>query len=103
MSSERAMNPSGGATVWRVMETSPLNPAHIVGWDSMSGYGPMTSTNRHVRDRREYPCGAPVGSALGVDPHAWWCGKGWLKAVPYPIISLFRSQSLHHDNHCTYL
>jgi hypothetical protein len=28
---------------------------------------------------------APNGSALGVDPHAGWCGKGRLKAVPYPM------------------
>ncbi|MBA4391153.1 MAG: hypothetical protein C0399_09460 [Syntrophus sp. (in: bacteria)] len=30
---------------------NPLNPSHAVGWDSISGYGPMTSTNRHVRTR----------------------------------------------------
>jgi len=51
MSSEWALNPTGGAIVRRVMETNPLNPAHAVNQDSISGYGPMASTNRHVRTR----------------------------------------------------
>ena len=51
MSSERAMIPPGGAIVRRVMETTPLDPVHLVDCDSISGYGPMASTNRHVRTR----------------------------------------------------
>ena len=51
MCSERAMNPSGGADSRHVMETTPLDPAHLVDRDSLSGYGPMASTNRHVRTR----------------------------------------------------
>jgi hypothetical protein len=51
MGSDRAMNPTGGPTVRRVMETNPLDPVHIVDCDSISGYGPMTSSNRHVRTR----------------------------------------------------
>ena len=35
----------------RVMEAPPLDPVHLVDCDSPSGYGPMTSTNRHVRTR----------------------------------------------------
>jgi hypothetical protein len=38
-------------TLRRVMETTPLYPAHLVDRDSISGYGPMASTNRHVRTR----------------------------------------------------
>jgi hypothetical protein len=48
MSSGKAMIPTGGAIVRRVMEISPLKPGC---WASLSGYGPMASTNRHVRTR----------------------------------------------------
>ena len=51
MCSNGAMNPSGGATIRRVMEISSLDPVHLVDRDSISGYGPMTSPNRHVRTR----------------------------------------------------
>jgi hypothetical protein len=51
MSSRKAMSPTGGANSRHVMETNPLNPIHAVDWDSLSGQGPMASTNRHVRTR----------------------------------------------------
>jgi hypothetical protein len=51
MSSRKAMSPTGGANARHVMETNPLNPIHAVDWDSISGFGPMASTNRHVRTR----------------------------------------------------
>ena len=51
MSSRKAMSPSGGADSRHVIERHSLNPIHIVDGDSLSGYGPMTSTNRHVRTR----------------------------------------------------
>ena len=56
----------------RVMEATPLDPVHLVDCDSLSGYGPMTSTNRHVPLRRD----------------AWWCGEGRLITAPYPIMYL---------------
>jgi hypothetical protein len=60
MSSRKAMSPLGGANSRHVMERHSLNPIHIVDWDSLSGYGPMTSTNRLVRAHRKCPWGRPV-------------------------------------------
>ena len=60
MSSRKAMSPTGGADSRHVMETNPLNPIHAVDWDSLSGYGPMASTNRHVRAHRKCPWGRPA-------------------------------------------
>ena len=48
MSSKAMMIPHGGVVSRHVMEQDSLNPL-------ISGYGPMTSTNRHVRDRKEVP------------------------------------------------
>ena len=66
----------------RIIKTIPTGSgacfySHIVDRDSLSGYGTITSTNRHVR--------LP---AAGRDPHAWWCVEGRLNTVLYPIMQI---------------
>jgi hypothetical protein len=60
MSSETTMSPPGGADSRHVMERHSLNLVHIVDGDSLSGYGPMTSTNRLVRAQPKCPWGRPA-------------------------------------------
>jgi hypothetical protein len=76
MSSGMAENPSRGAGSRHVREQTPLNPVHAVDWQSVSGYGPMTSTNRHVRAHRKCPWGSPACVVV-------WGGT--VKGGPYPI------------------
>ena len=52
MSSEAAKNPTEGSGSWHVIERDSLN--------LVSGFGPMTSTNRHVRDQGKCPWGRPA-------------------------------------------
>jgi hypothetical protein len=78
MSSGTTKSPSGGADSQHVMERHSLNPIHIVDGDSLSVYGPMTSTNRLVRAHRKCPWGRP---ACGV---VWEVGGG--DPASYPIM-----------------
>jgi hypothetical protein len=62
---------------------------HAVDWNPLSGYGPMISSNRHVRSE-----------------HAWWCGEERLITAPYPIgpsvclVDHFSRHVCPQERHC---